>query len=751
MRYLLYATRHAAAAVLFSLALTAPSAALDFDRGSAPSFAKIMDGVKAGAQEVKAPTVSTAPVSSELEKFWEKLKFDTVDSICRSAEIKLNEEARLDAGPGIGAEFKRFLRKDAAGKLYLLDEIGLNLSFALGHELAQIPNVGPFSVNFSGVMAGKSVVVQPLEHDRYCQELGTLAKLYKVKVVVPATAKRISEMKPREIWKLPLTLRMAFGAGVTAPVNPYVTVTVSASAAKEKRPSVTLNRLDESRLRLRLRLDRVEVTAVGAAVTTVQLPMEQIGLIDAENLIANEINRAWAREVNNYIAAKLSFGRSRAFGKRLLLEFILDPRDPAQMAALEKFLQGDLGVVKRLLELGVRFNDITEEDDSATGLQGINAAADQAGAGLGQTPSFAGSDAHHSETDHFNIQIPVIHAHNSSNSSSYNRYQSLENGGETLHVRQESRVSNGASLDVPFMGKMIKHDTQQNVYVVNREGRDGAVTRPVMVYQHYEGFVRQSDGDARDMVGRANNVLRYVGMKGSGVDNSNTLPLGAIFPQLPPRTDGDGFEYNPSKTYHSALMGFKLLINERGLQDIIFAPARSIMYAFLNMMCEEHWGIITKAWRLFRIDENGKVGYDEKEMRKALGAGYWSDYESPQDDPMNTVYFLAKDATRVIADIFSVKNAGGWREQSDRLAKIASGDSRSGLKYDKFMKLVVQLVDPLDVSAELYLHTDKRVKGEADVTHTYNFFNGAGNDLNGTLGAVTGMRERFADPSQLSD
>ena len=320
-----------------------------------------------------------------------------------------------------------------------------------------------------------------------------------------------------------------------------------------------------------------------------------------------------------------------------------------------------------------------------------------------------------------------------------------------LHVRQERKVSNGGTIDVPFMGKLIKDNSEKSVFVVNREAADGSVTSPVLMYQQMEGFIRKSDGTARDMVGEANGVLKYVGMRGMGVNPNNAVPSLEIFPAHPDVEGPDGFPEQVSDTYHAAVMSFKLMVGERGVQGVLAAPLRDIMLSFLNVMCEQYGDIIRKVWNLFTVDASGKVGYDSKAMRKALGSYSSFDYENASDDPMNTVYSLAKDAGKVIRDIQSVKTAGGWKAQSDRLALVAAGHSESGLKYNDFLKVFVQLVDPADISAAVFVHSDKRVKGQQDVTQTYQFFNGREHNFDQGLAEVTQMRDRFAEPTTLSD
>jgi hypothetical protein len=51
----------------------------------------------------------------------------------------------------------------------------------------------------------------------------------------------------------------------------------------------------------------------------------------------------------------------------------------------------------------------------------------------------------------------------------------------------------------------------------------------------------------------------------------------------------------------------------------------------------------------------------------------------------------------------------------------------------------------------VYVHTDKRVKGEPDVTQTYEFFNNRDNNFDGTMSEVTQMQNRFNDPAELTD
>jgi len=722
-------------------------AAQDFDAGGAAPISQTVVKLKAQAAAAAAPGVSTASAPSGLARFWEDLKKDTLDDACENVEIELNENVKFSDMTGLKGGFKRYLRKFPNGKIALIDEANLNLSLGIGREVINIPDTGGMNVSLTGMLEGKSQVIRPLVSARYCKELKALAKLSQVKTVLHADAGRIAAMQNGEIWKLPLTLRMGFSAGIGVSMQEVLAVYVSAGRSRESRPSVTLYRMDENNLRLRLRLDRVDVRSSGASVSSMEIPVADIGLVDAENVLAREINKAWAKELNRYIALKLSYGRSSFSGKKLLMEFVLNPNSPEQMAALEKFLRGDFGVIGAFLQMGLDFNQFSGNDDAADGYADI-VKMRVSGERLDSEPGFVGSNIYSGRSDSIHIQVPVMHTHDTTLSSSYNRYQALGGGGATLHVQQQGMTSAGNTLNIPFAGTMVKYSSQKNAYVVNREEVDGRATQPVMMYQQNEGFVRQGDGTARYMIGKANGLLRYVGANGAGTDGSNLLPAADIFPPAP--EDADPGRLTQAKIYNSAVMSFKLLINERGVQGIVLAPVQAILKAYMNMMRETEAVIIDKVMDLFTVNKEGEVGYDHRAMQKRLATTPF-DATDNGANALDIVRTLARAATQVIRDINSVKETSDWKERSARLSRIAAGDSRSGLKYDAFLKVALQLVAREDVSAEVYLHTDKRVKGEADVTQTYQFFNTRENKFDKNLSEVTQAQERFAEPALLSD
>ena len=317
-----------------------------------------------------------------------------------------------------------------------------------------------------------------------------------------------------------------------------------------------------------------------------------------------------------------------------------------------------------------------------------------------------------------------------------------------MHIQQRTRVSNGDTLNIPFAGTRMRHNSEKNIYVVNKQSLDGKVTGPVLLFQQYEGLVGKEAGRARDMLHNANSVLEYAGRRGNGVTYENMVPP-SIFPLLPPEggaAGGDEDEPETDRRYKAVVMSFKLAFSEKAVQEIIFAAPELILKAYMNVMRQTAGPVAAKAMDLFTVGGNGKVEYDAAAMRARLGVT--SDHLADVTNPMNVVRSLARAAGKFLEKIAGVRSEPTWKGQAEQLAKAAS---RGDMKYEDFLKVVIQLVDTKDISSDIYIHADKRVKGEPDVTQNYTMFNNRDNGYDGTIADVTAMRERFAEPTDLTD
>ncbi len=735
----------------------AASGELDIFRNGAADLPGMISAMRSGVEvpELKdqaPPPQSPRPASgnNELLHFWEDLKEDVFDDVCKEIKPDISEGVGIDNVGGIEGRFKRFLKQYPDNRIALVDEVGLKLH--AGHAVSEVLDVGgnPFNINIGGHLEGKSIVVRKLDNVKYCKEILKLIDVRTVKTVLPPTARRISEMKPGEIWKLPMSLRVSLGGGISAPVQPWMSVSFSLGHTKEKKPSLTLFRMNENWLRFRVRLDRAEITHGGVSAGS-SFDAGMIGLPEAENFFTKELNRALVKEFNKYVALKFGLSHTRTKGKKILLEFVIDANNSEQLEKLEHFLKGDFTVIRQLIRLGARFNDYSEEDDAAAGAQSLAEFEQTVGQELGLNATFAGSDHYHSSANGHNITLPIIYQREGSTGHRYDRYQSYVEGADVLHVNNAFRNVSEGNINIPFIGKVHKHTTNQSLYVVNYESAGGAISDPSLVYQRYEGYVKHDESKARGMIERMNEILKYAGAMGEGTNGDYVVDTKALFPRLDDDNATEVDEWGDpvinSKRYRSAIMSFTLVFTRTAVRDILGASGDLILKATLNVMEGLDGEIMGKVRHLLRVKDDGKVDYDWKEARRVLRS-----YEREDFDPLEIVRQTCYQASRVIADIFSVRDESDWRARSEKLSRIMSGRGRSRLGYENMLQIAIQLVKPENLHASLYFQTDKRIKGEDNISTTYNLYNPeVGQSYATQSHDANALRDRFSDPSTLSD
>jgi len=725
---------------IFYLLFFTPSVYSEF---SDSYFKNQSEAVTKNLPDSKTITPSTvATVSPDSIDFWDKLNSGVLDNLCKQAKIDINKDYSMPNVGGIEGGVKRYFERYPDKTLALIDEVNIKIGAAFGTEILDIPDFGPLNVGISGSVEGKSVVVRPLKNDDYCKNLKKLVDIREVKTVLPMNEKRIRDMAVGEIWKLPVVTRFSFSAGAGASPVTYLSVSVGGGVTKERTPSVTLYRIDNNTLRLRIRIQRVFVESVSAQIsTTYEIAPSDIGLFEAENVLTKLVNKEIAKNINKYLALKFSYGVSKTSGRKVMLEFLIDPNNKEQLDALVDFLSGNLGVIQRFIKLGLRFNEFKEDNNFEHGMASLNNISSQASSQLGVKPSYAGANHYQSQSSNTNINIPFIHNHSWSNSSSYNRYQSLD-GKEALHIHQAQRVSDGSTLNIPFLGTLVKYRDEENVYIVNREN-DKKIDDPMLLYEYNAGFVRNSEDSARSMISKANGVLKYVAMDGNGTSSEYVIDPNLVFPPSLRQELDDINSGQSVKTYKRGMIAFKLLISKEGIKQIIFSTPERILKEYLNMMREFDSFIVDKFGSFFSFDKD-KVTYDWKKVRENMDS-----FDENYSQTVGVLDQIARSATKLIKDIFSIRDERDSKKQAKKFTKVASGKASTDIGYDQFMKVVVQLVSKENLAGQLYIATDKKVKGEEDFNANYTI------DPNGevtqTMNEIVNQRDRFSNPSTLKD
>jgi len=680
--------------------------------------------------------------SSDLLRFWEDLTGDFFDDICKAAELNLSQKAVL---PGdilsINAGYSRYMRRFPNSQLALIDEIVLKPGLGFDIPVSELISDNlPVSVNIqmNSSVQGKSQVVRPLESDRYCRELKTLVKLHNMKAAWPPTVKRLQSMNIGEIWKLPVEFKITAGAGVSGSASEAVEFSLGASKENTFSPSLTLYRMSRNRMRLRVRIGSVKLRKVSAGVSSMDIPVETLSLWNAENFLARIINRNVARHINNALAARFSFTKGKYSGRKLVLEFICDPENEQQMKLLSRFIKGEFGIIRDFISLKMDLDTVSADQEIVYIDANLQNVGSHHNSELNASLNYSGINHSDGVFSDSVFQLPLIYRRETEKKREHNTYQSADSASR-LNVYKDRESVKAKKINLPAGGSIVSHNSEKTSYVVQKEDGSGVSSKPVFLYQQYEGGARTAGYSHESAIDEVNDILKYAGVQGNGVNMENTVSADEILPEYIINADGDAVA--ASRIYRSVVTEFRMMITEDGIQEIIFSPASAIMKAYFNIIGKAYRHVFQKAGDLFQVDENGRVYYDEMQARRRFR------YESCR--PLDAMKRLAGKATKLIADIFSVKKAGTAKEQTEKFASLAAGKGKSGLDSHDFLKVVVQLLDPSQISASYRADVNNKKAGKSH--YERELFNGSQSDMNAAFDEVKKAEERFDDPSVLTD
>ncbi len=736
------------AMLLSSLLITAPGFAfagqtaldqLNAMAPTAPEAAPAEPGTPvAGQVSAASPAWANAAVETGVsaeQSFWESFEEGAnLPDMCRGVSLPLSYDYTSAIGT-VGGSAGRSFTSYPNGQLALVDEVGLSLGYlresgrALyegGEKLLAVASSG-FSVVGGVSLKGSSVVVRPLDGKKSCDQLKKLFNIPQFKTALPFRANRFADMQVGEVWKLPVSFWMGITPTVSAGYA-NVSLGISLGTEKEVSPSVSLYRMSESELRLRLRLDQARIISYGAEVTAVIVPLEDTFIAAGNALIKLAGPTAGQMGIDllmpsleKYTEASLGISQEHVKNKKVLLEFILDPKDPAQMDKLAEMLNhGQLGTIAELAKVAVKRAFLPEHDGETSDAL-LMQATSRWEARLGVTSSYNGVDRITEINTNIHIHVPVL--------ADYQRvygrdYQMIHTPGsnETLHVHENTLERSGGYLDVPFQGTTYKHNRARAVAVFNKEV-SGSISQPVLKYEHFEAEMRHTKDSARRMLENANDVMRYAGAKGGALNAAATIPLNELQRDTP---------QHEGRTNNSAYMTFAMVVNEKGVQDIINADADLVVKAYINTLPADE-----KIMMREQLRPDGSVNYS------------LANSSSGADE---TVRHNIRKALRILSDLQQVRIGPGgystnWKQQSERLSKMISGDSKSDLKYDEVLKVLVQLTDIGNVQAEIAYY--ELSGGHTDVASAKEF-NGD-NPAFQSAGEYDSTVEHFDDPATNTD
>ncbi|MBI3552093.1 MAG: hypothetical protein HY077_06210 [Elusimicrobia bacterium] len=689
-----------------------------------------------------APTTPEGGFSdSERIRFSEGMREHVLDQICRKAEIPLGHTFPLTNFGGVGVEGVRRLRVLPDNRVAIQDSQKVFLD--LGHNLVT-EQIGKETVGISvgGHFDGTSFVLRPMQTTNSCAEIWDLLKVTQSKSIIPFKAQRLAEMGVGELWKLPAVLTIGHSESATRtlraadPSGITETTTISFGIGQTGASIMSVYRMSEDKMRFRLRISHARIHNKGGSILAVH-PAIHIFSAPAGILI-KVVDSQTTRLLSHYLTENIGIFFASTDGQQLMMEFILDPRNPEDMDELASVLRGDFVT---LLKMAKRMVTLQANADRAR--KDFGELEKEHEARFKRPANFPGLDIYHAQSRNLHLMLPFLFDHVRASTLADDRIVRLDAQGGEVHIYRSDRNVNSGMIDVPIKGQLVKHNSQQSAQSFAFKDKDGKTTEPQAVYIRQGGFLRMASDEVRGIAVDVNEILGMVGARGGEPNPRTKLPLDRMLPPEPEVSvrQVHGQETRISPTYHDGSLTFTLVLNEKAVAAIIDASGELVARSFANTLIDR-WDRKAVGWILDNggLQADGRLAVDGAAVKKEF---------STDDHGVQWLRAQCEKASEIIKDIAAVREAATPEARSEAMVRLMSGRGESDLAYGEMMKVLVQLVDPRDVTADLVFNVNKEIKGDPNLhAHMLLKRNRPEND---GLKRAGEAKNRFAQPSELVD
>lgn len=682
-----------------------------------------------------APTQPGGGFSNPSERiFRDQLGRGVLDRLCRRASLDLHQDFDVTEFGGVGGRFNRRLRQIDDRHEAIIDTI--DVKFKVGHSFPyQVSEQVHFSFWVGASAEVESTVIRSREGRISCEELLQLADLRHVKTVFPFRASRVKNMAVGEVWKLPIRLSWGFAPSIGGGAEGLAVSISAGGRTKAGQAALTLYRMDADRLRMRFRLEDAVIYNHGGNVLGT-LPAIQIGSLGA-NIIAEAVDSVIARELAKFVQSQLGYFRSSSDGQSIIFEQILDPKDEEQMQALEKVVKGDL---RDILSLLVRRRGLIPLDRPA-----YENAADLSrhyhSVLEGKDLSVL-ADTYRREAGGWTLRLPLLTRQGWHDSSASDQYERLGDRNEEVRIYSADRNRQRGYLYLPIVGAIINDNDSDSAQALTpvEAGAPGPVAA---VYIRQKAFERLHASSVREEAERFSRLTALIGREsGSPTPARTALPVDRFFPAGEARFTTRGGPRNTTPvqsehTYDNGSMVLSLLVSPEGMTQALAAANEAVVRAYGNTLDQTDRSVLHAV---------AAAGFDPAEVRRQAQAA--ADAAGDTVSPRRYVE-LAERAALVVADVIRLREAPDNDRRAALLARIIDGESESGLKYDEFMAVLVQLADPSQVRADFRVNVKKGVKGLANVNQRMRYNGGI--DSEPLIAQAARLRGPFAGPTDVTD
>ncbi|MBI3563720.1 MAG: hypothetical protein HY079_00830 [Elusimicrobia bacterium] len=680
-----------------------------------------------------------APDRTKLDQ---ALRRGVLDQLCRQLRIPLNYDHGFGEYVGVGTGIERYLRTDVDNQIAIVDDEHLRVSLNKGLSRAANEAGLAVGVSFGASIEGHSMVVRRTGTTKSCDEVLALADLRDVKTVLPMKGDRISHMALGELWRIPMTLTYSEGVGVSDGVAPEnAAVNLSFGRSDSGAASMTLYRIADDKLRFRFRIDHVVVWSKSLGLTQTYPAIAFAA--DAQNILLRFVERELARQLDQYTRAWINFGQASSDGTKILMEFVIDPRDPAQADALAKVVHGDmLELVKMSFKMSTFQTKSTLEDYLK--LREKDAAL------IGQS-TYAASDEYKAKSRSFSLNLPLLISHNAASlfgEDKVNRYTDAEG---QFHFFRADKSKTNSYLTLPWVGPMVRDNTQRDVETVTFAPKGGQHGAPIMVYIRNRGYLRVTGDTVRGDVEEVNGVMALAGAQRGKVSSRLKLPVEALVPPSPVShskgPDGEDMTSVPSD--RKGTLSMTLVFNQQAVKDILAAPAEAVLKAFgASLGDRDERAMVEWLTQHGRI-KDGKVDYSWREASRAFPSDDEFGRGGASNDRVNELSRLSRAAADLIADLAEARDAKDNEARAQALAKVVGGKGRGDLAYEDVLRVLVQFVDPMDLTGDFVANVSVSTKGVKSPSQ--HLVLKSGRQEVPLLREAGDAKSRFAEPSILTD
>lgn len=672
--------------------------------------------------------------------FGEAMRQRALDQICRGVDLTVDQGLALgDIGHASGRLGRR-LRMLPDDRIALVDEQTVRLELSKGFPIKQLGDVGT-SITLSARLDGSSFVSRPMATRKACKEVINLVKINHFKSVLPISASRISKMQVGELWKLPMVLHIGHSEGAGAPLGPYGSASVSFGVGQEGSAIITLYRMSEEAVRFRFRADHARLHNQSGSIVA-SYPAPHFVALQGANIILKQIDSLATREIAHYLNAGFSLWRASTDGQQVLMEFVFDPRDHAEMELLASAMRGDL---KALVIMAERMATLQATADRARA--DFAAMEREHERKFGRASNYPALNVYRSVSRGISLRLPFLLDLGHSRSYGSDRVVKLTDEGGQFQLFRKDSGSNSGFFDIPREGNIVKHNVSRSVQSFVYEDKEGRATQPQVVYISQEGFLRRDAADVRRMADDINRLMTRAGTKGGAPNPRLAIPIDALLPPPPPpppepEDSEDSEPAGPTgPIYHDGSISLTLVLTQKAVADILSATAETVAYCYSAVLDTVDKALVRFALATSGFDAEGRLRYDRRAFRRAF---------DEVDGTRARMERLCKVVTRIVKDLAWIRSQPTEAERAQALAKVMGGEGRSKLAYSELLEVLIQLVDPLDLTADVALNVRKKRKSSEADAHAH-FMLRRNRPENVLLRQAGEAKGRFAKPSDLVD